>query len=108
MQFRKLVCDNLGGNKPSLSSAKEKAGLRCGLGEAGNPCLCFFSLHFGLVAQANLTCREKGAQRSSQVTGTACLWMGLQGETNVDQYVVFRFQRMQTCSLQRSAWGWGL
>ena len=28
MQFRKLVCDNLGGNKPALSSAKERASLR--------------------------------------------------------------------------------
>lgn len=29
----------------------------------GNPCLCFLSFHFQLDAQANLMCREKGAQR---------------------------------------------
>lgn len=38
MQFRKLVCDNLGGNKPALSSAKERASLGRGLGVAGDQC----------------------------------------------------------------------
>lgn len=36
MQFRKLVCDNLGGNKPALSSANETASPGRGLGVAGN------------------------------------------------------------------------
>lgn len=107
MQFRKLLCDNLGGNKLALSLAKERASLGRVLGWLG---ISMESLWESLLAWSFLffldwtlrliRCVERGVRKGGRVgLGLALSPRGPHRETRAAEYSTSGFQRTRIFSL---------